>query len=139
MASTRLRQFDPAEHPGNVYDAFCEFVDRFTYEYEAVAKPAPTGTTDLEAWTAIDKRKQFLGRYSSWNLQKDYEDETTAAERANISFADTVTKLKARYKPSRNQTLANFEFHKLQQRPTESFDEFVNRVKHEAASCDFSC
>ena len=139
MASTRLRQFDPAEHPGNVFDAFCEFVDRFTYEYEAVAKPAPTGTTDLEAWTAIDKRKQFLGRYSSWNLQKDYEDETTAAERVNISFADTVTKLKARYKPSRNQTLANFEFHKLQQRPTESFDEFVNRVKHEAASCDFSC
>ena len=139
MASTRLRQFDPAEHPGNVHDAFCEFVDRFAYEYEAVAKLPPAGTEDAVAWTALDKRKQFLGRYASWNLQKDYEDETTVQERSTITFTDAVDKLKARYKPSRNQTLAHFDFHKLQQRPTETFDEFVNRVKHDANSCDFSC
>ena len=111
MASARLRQFDPAEHPGNTYDAFCEFIDRFAYAYEADAKPAPAGTDDTAAWTAIDKRKQFLGRYASWNLQKDFEDETTVTERSTITYTDMVTKLKARYKPSRNQTLAHYEFH----------------------------
>ena len=126
MASTHLRQFDPAEHPGNVYDAFCEFLDRFAYKYEAFAKPATTGTANTDAWIAVDKPKQFLGRYASWNLQKDFEDETTAAERSTITYSETVTKLKARYKPSCNQTLANFEFHKLQQRSTETFDKFVN-------------
>ena len=92
MASTRLRQFDPAEHPGNVHDAFCEFVDRFAYEYEAVAKLPPAGTEDVAAWTGVDKRKQLLGRYSSWNLQIDYEDETTVQEHSTITFTDAVKK-----------------------------------------------
>ena len=36
-------------------------------------------------------------------------------------------------------TLANYEFHKLRQRPLETFDSFVNRVKREANYCEFKC
>ena len=140
MASAQgLQKFDPADHPGNVYDAFCDFVDSFTYVYEAVAKPAPAGTADLDAWTAQDKRKQFLGRFASRNLQIDYENETLAAERSTITYDDAIKKLKDRYKPTQNKILANYEFHRLSQRPTETFDGFCNRVKQEAKSCDFVC
>ena len=49
-----------------------------------------------------------------------------------------VTELKNRYRPTQNHTLANYEFHKLNQKPNESFDSFVNKVKHEAKNCQFS-
>ena len=140
MTSTlALRKFDPAEHPGNVYESFIEFIESFEYEYEAIAKQPPAGTTDIPGWTALDKRKQFLGRYASRNLQKDYEDETTTAERTTMTFDDTVNKLKARYKPTQNTTLLNYEFHRLHQEDLETFDTFVNRVKHEASNCNFKC
>ena len=139
MASTHLSKFDPEEHPGGLYEAFIEFIDAFEYEYEAIAKPAPTGTEDAAAWTLLDKRRQLLGRFATRNLQKDFEDETTSTERTTITFDDAVTKLKARYLPTQNKTLANYEFHKLKQRPLESFDAWVNRVKHEANYCSFSC
>ena len=140
MASTQgLQKFDPADHPGNVYDAFCNFCDSFAYEYEAIAKPPPTGTVDTAAWTAQDKRKQFLGGFASRNLQIDFESETLEAERATLTYADTIKKLKDRYMPTQNKILSNFEFHKLSQRPLETFDSFCNRVKQEAKSCDFSC
>ena len=84
-------------------------------------------------------RKQLLGRFASLNMQKDFEDEVVEAECTAISFKDAVDKLMARYKPTRNTTFANFEFHKLAQQFSESFDMFVNRVKHEAKGCEFSC
>ena len=56
-----------------------------------------------------------------------------------MSFDGMVAKLKARYLPTQNKTLANFEFRKLRQRPLETHDGFMNRVKHEANFCDFSC
>ena len=88
-------------------NAFIEFVGAFEYEYEALGRVAPTGTTDTAAWLAQDKRKILLGKYASRNLQKDYEAETTTTERATITFTETITKLKARYLPTRNTTLAN--------------------------------
>ena len=139
MASTQLPKFDPAEHAGNVYDSFVEFIEAFAYEYEAIAKPPPTGTTDVTAWTELDKRRQLLGRFASRNLQKDFEAETTATERVAITYSTTVDRLKARYLPTQNKTLRNFEFHKLRQQPLETFDVWVNRVKEEAKFCNFSC
>lgn len=50
-----------------------------------------------------------------------------------------VDALKLRYKPTKNTTLSNFELNKLEQKEAESFDLFVNRVKHEAASCEVKC
>ena len=140
MASAQmLHKFDPAEHPGNTYDAFCEYVESFAYEYEAIAKAPPAGTTDVAGWIAVDKRRQLLGRFASRNLQKDFEDETVEGQRATLTFEQTVTLLKARYKPTQNKTVTNYDFHKLKQKPTETFDSWVNRVKHEAKYCDFAC
>ena len=139
MASTQFRKFDPNDHPGNVYDGFIDFIDSFAYEYDAIAKAAPAGTQDTAAWTQQDKRKQLLGRFASRAFQRDYEDVTTETERSTLTFDAMVTKLKERYKPSQNTTLNNYNFHRLKQQPLESFDAWVNRVKHEANSCDFSC
>ena len=45
-----------------------------------------------------------------------------------------MDKLKEHYKPTKNSTLAHYEFHILKQLPLEYFDTFVNRVKHERLS-----
>ena len=50
-----------------------------------------------------------------------------------------VAVLKSCYRTTRNHSLANCEFHKLRQKSNESFDSFVNKVKHEAKNCQFSC
>ena len=50
-----------------------------------------------------------------------------------------VDKLKEHYKPTKSSTLAHYEFHTLKQLPSESFDTFINRVKHEANGYDFTC
>ena len=39
-------KFDPEEHQNNLYEAFVEFLDEFTYEYDAIAKDPPK---DLDA------------------------------------------------------------------------------------------
>ena len=71
--------------------------------------------------------------------KKDFEDSVPESQRSTISFKGMVDKLKERYKPTKNSTLAHYEFHTLKQLPSESFDTFVNRVKHEANSSDFMC
>ena len=138
-APPQMSKFDPSEHPGNLFEAFGEFIDSFQYEYDAIAKAPPAGTADAGAWIQQDKRKQLLGRFASRNFQRDYEDETTADERSTITFDQVVVKMKARYKPTQNVTLAHHEFRKLTQQPTEAYDSFINRVKHEANYCQFQC
>ena len=118
-------KFDPEPHRDNVYDAFKEFIESFQYEYDAIAKDPPTGDAPTQAaWVEQNKRKIFLGRFASRNLQKDYEDAVTEGERSNLTFTEMVSKLQARYRPTRNYTLANYEF----QNTNESFDVFVNRI-----------
>ena len=94
-ALQRLTKFDPAEHPGDLYDSFCDFIDSFAYEYEALSRGPPAGHANPAEWSEQDKRKQLLGRCASRNLQRDFEDEVVANERTTISFTDTVQKLKA--------------------------------------------
>ena len=74
MAASITSKFDPADNP-----AFGEFIDSFKYEYEAIAKAPPAGTADSAGWKQLDKRRQLLGKFSSRNFQRDFEDETTAA------------------------------------------------------------
>ena len=85
-----------------------------------------------------NKRKIFLGQFASRNLKKDYEDVVQPESCSTMTFTQMVTELKNRYRPTQNHTLANYEFHKLNQKPNESFDSFVNKVKHEAKNCQFS-
>ena len=138
-----LERFDPEAHRSNVYDAFSEFVETYKYEYEAVAKEPPESITeeaDRTKWIEINMRKLFLGRYCSRNFQKDYEAAVPLAERTSLTFTQMVTKMKKRYEPSRNYTLANFEFHGLRQEVDgESFDNFAHRVRAQSQQCQFSC
>lgn len=142
MAYGGLPKFDPELHKGNTYDAFMDFIDSFAYEYDAIAKEPPSTLkeqAEIDAWVQQNKRKQFLGRFASRNCQKDYEEEVPQENRDNMTFKGMVEALQKRYKPTKNTTLSNFEFHKLEQREEESFDLFVNRVRHEAAACEFKC
>jgi len=130
-----LSKFDPDSNTctGNVYESFCDFIDEFQYEYDAVAKEPPKETCKTEkekaAWVQINKRKVFLGKYCSRGVQKVYEEVTKVEERPTMTFDNMVTKLKTRYKGGSNTTLANFKFHKLTQNPSEGFDSFSIREK----------
>ena len=139
--SHAMTKFDPEEHQGNVYEAFCDFIDSFQYEYDAIAREPPKESSDVQkaAWIEQDKRKIFLGRFASRNLQRDFEEVVPEKNRGKITFKEMTAGIKARYDVSRNKTLANFEFHKLFQKEGESFDSFTVRVKHEARTCEFSC
>ena len=86
-----------------------------------------------------NKRKIFLGRFASRNLQKDYKDAVQPDSHSTLTFTQVVTELKNRCRPTRNHTLANYEFDKLYHKPNESFDSFVNKVKYKAKYCQFSC
>ena len=71
MDGMAIQKFDPEEHKNNVYEAFCKFVEEFAYEYDAITKDPPK---DLDAaakieWINPNKRKVFLGKFASRNLQ----------------------------------------------------------------------
>ena len=137
-----LGRFDPEVHRNNVYDAFSEFIETFRYEYEAVAKDPPPALSNeaQKEWIKKDMRKLFLGRYCSRNFQRDYEATVNANERSDMTFETMVVRMKARYEPSRNYTLANHEFHNLRQaQDGESFDNFAHRVTAQSKQCKFSC
>ena len=61
------------------------------------------------------------------------------AARSTTTFDAMVDVLKARYKPTKNKTMANFEFHQLVQGKHETYDMWIAKVKHEADFCDFKC
>ena len=128
-APTALGKFDQEEHKGNALQAFGEFVDAYTYEYDAIAKDPPKEMNDGEkaAWIEQNKRKLFLGRFSSRNLQRTYESVTSETERSTLAFKDLVSKLNDHFKTGSNTTLANFEFRKLYQKENQSFDAFELR------------
>ena len=141
MEKITTRKFDPEEHQNNVYEAFVEFVEEFTYEYDAIAKEPPKELDDAQkvAWVAQNKRKVFLGKFSSRNLQKTFEQVVASDQRGAMTYEEMVKQLKEHFEGGRNKTLANFEFHKLLQKSDESLDAFVTRVKKEASQCDFKC
>ena len=141
MEKVSTHKFDPEEHQNNVYEAFGEFVEEFAYEYDAIAKEPPKDLDDpaKTAWIQQNKRKVFLGKFATRNLQKNFEEAVAAGERSTITFDAMVIKLNEHYDGGRNKTLSNFDFHKLCQTSEESFDAFTIRVKREAAQCDFKC
>ena len=137
-AATFFGKFDPAEDSSNVHKNFAEFVAAFAYEYKAITKQPPTDA-DPVTWHGQNKRRQFLKKYVSRNFQRDYEDTIPEDKRTTITFQEMVNSMLERYKPTRNTTLLNYEFHKLKQHDGERFDDFLNRVKQEAYNCDFTC
>ena len=139
---TTIRKFDPEEHKGNALEAFQDFVDSYKYEYEAIAREPPKELKiDVlkKAWMEQNKRKIFLGKFSSRNMQRTFEEVTTEEERSTTTFKDMVTKLNEHFKMGSNTTLSNFGFHRLSQWEEESFNSFAIRVKHESWKCSFKC
>ena len=66
MNQISTQKFDPEEHTNNVYEAFCDFLEEFNYEYEAMAKEPPrdlANAGEVAAWVSQNKRKVFLGKF----------------------------------------------------------------------------
>lgn len=86
--TTGLRKFDPEDHKGNALQAFQEFVEAYVYEYDAIAKEPPKelDAAAKTAWIQQNKRKLFLGRFSSRNLQRAFESVTEENEQSELSF-----------------------------------------------------
>ena len=142
MDGKEIKKFDPNEHRDGTKEAFKDFVEEFEYSYDSLNRyPPKTITTDdaIKAWVKQDMRKVFLGRFSHRNLQKLYEDVTSATERAKMTFEDMRTKFEQSFELSRNTTLANFKFRQIAQGEDETFDIFCIRVKNEAKGCSFKC
>ena len=134
-------KFDPNGHE-HVCQAFDDFMLSFDYTYESIAKDPPstvTGDDAVKAWTEQNKRKVFLGKFASRNLQKEYEEITTETERATMTFKTMKEKFQQRFQLSNNSTLANYKFRQLTQESDESFDQFVIRTKKESQGCAFKC
>ena len=80
-----------------------------------------------------------MGCFTSSNFQKDYNDVVPETEWITVAFTTMVNHLKKHYRPMQNHTISNYELHKLLQTHTESFNTILNRVKHDAKNCQFSC
>ena len=134
--------FNPNDNQDNLLEAFNHYVSTFHYTYDAVAKDPPAAITaedDKKKWHEENKRKLFLGRYSSRELQQEYEECVKEEERSTMTFTKLVKLIQERFKLSSNTTMANFKFRGLKQKSGESFNQFVIRLKHESTTCNFSC
>ena len=134
--------FNPNDHQDNLLEAFNKYVSTFHYTYDAVAKDPPATAqeeADKEMWHEVNKRKIFLGRHSSRELQQEYEECVKEEDRGAMTFTNMVKALQERFKLSSNTTLANFKFRGLKQNSGESFNQFVIKLKHESMTCNFSC
>ena len=102
--------------------------------------PASAGTTPetRSVWISIDKRRCFLGRFTDRNLQKRYEDVTSAENREKMTFENMLECFRKEFKLNSNTTLANFKFRKLVQLQNDLFDLFVIRIKREAEACEYT-
>ena len=81
----------------------------------------------------------FLSRGVSDEFLDDFEAAVPEAERTGIKFTDVVTKMTTRYTPNSNKVLNHYLFHRLEQKSTDSFDDFVHKVTTSASQCDFQC
>ena len=105
----KIEKFDPSDHPDNLLESFNEFVSAFAYTYEAIAKEPPS-TLEVAAkttWISQNKRKVFLGKFSSRCLQRELEEATTETERLDLTVNAMVTKLRERFGIPSNTTLSN--------------------------------
>ena len=69
----------------------------------------------------------------------DIEAVASEKDLHKMSFDELVERLRNRYKPTQNQTMAHYKFHRLSQGIDQSFDSFFNEVKKQAKSCAFTC
>ena len=67
-------KFHLSIHKDNAYDVFNEFVEMFWYEYDAIAKEPPVHGAISGCIDRTKSEKMFLKRFTSQNLQSDYED-----------------------------------------------------------------
>lgn len=134
--------FNPRNHQDDVLNAFIRFTRKFGYVYDGENRlvPAAANSADLIAtWKDKDKARLFLSRAVSDEFLDDFEASIAEADRVDISFTSLVDNMKTRYTPNTNKVRNHYLFHRLKQTPSESFDDFVHKVRTNATLCDFKC
>ena len=132
--------FNPCNHQVDVLTAFIRFTRKFGYVYDGENRTPPTtaNTDELRTqWKDEDKARLFLSCGVSDKFLDDFESTVTENEQTGIKFTNIVDKMTTRYTPNSNSN--HYIYHRLTQKPSETFDDFVHRVKSEAELCKFKC
>lgn len=82
-------------------------------------------------WVKQNQQKVFLRHFASEKLQRHFDNVVPTDERITITFTTIAECMQVQRHSVKNQLLSNYKFHKLQN-DDESFETFVNTVKHEA-------
>ena len=134
--------FNPRNHQDDILNAFVRFIRKFGYVYDGENRSAPATANTVElvsAWKEKDKARLFLSRAVSDEFLDDYEASVDEGERTDISFTTLIEKMRTRYTPNTNKVRNHYMYHRLKQKPSETFDDWVHRVQTVAAQCDFRC
>ena len=134
--------FNPRNHPVDLVSAFMRFQRKFGYVYDGENRVPPSTITEaaqVSEWKEKDKARLFLSRAVSDEFLDDFENAVPETDRTGIKFSDLVDKIKTRYTPTSNKVHNHYIFHRIVQKPDETFDDFCHRVRSEAELCDFKC
>lgn len=132
--STKLQPFDPSQHEGEVAQGFEKFLRLYKCKYLAWDRSPPSDVTDKELWIGKDMLKQLWGHYATDLFMDDIEAVASEKDLSKLMFDELVERLRNRYKPTQNQTMAHYKFHRMSQGVDQSFDSFVNEVKKQSKS-----
>ena len=102
-------------------------------------RPPPTSEANPATWIGKDMFKQLRGHFASDRFMDHIEAVATEDELQSMSFNSLVERQRERYKPTQNETMSHYKFHRLKQNIDQSFDSFVNEVKSQAKNCSFKC
>lgn len=123
--TSKYPQFDPQQHTENLLEAFNEYLNGFEYAYQDIAKDPPATAANAATWINTNKRKIFLGKFATRNLQKEYEETTTEKKReplwASLKWWPSLENVSGLFRLSGNSSLANYKFRKIVQRANESW------------------
>ena len=154
-------QFDPDMYPHCALKAFNEFVEQYSFRYNAQYTYPPKQTIDNEIiiwksehenaepdvnqlksirndWISKDKVRKLLGFFASIRLQQDWNAaKENTNDGNNVKWDTFLTQMQAYYKPTENHIIRNYEFRQLSQKPGETFSAFCNRVEAAGKNCHF--
>jgi len=122
-----VKPFDPSTCGGEIKKEFEKFIRLYECRYWALDRKAPDNEQDKDAWKQLDMWKQLMGNYVTDRFLDDIH--AVSADPRKQTFNVMMEASRTRYAPTQNVTMAHFNFHRIQQKPGQSFDDFVNELK----------
>ena len=78
-------------------------------------RSTPTSEANSATWIGKDILKQLRGHFASDRFIDYREAVATEDELQSMTFDSLVERLQERYKPTQNETMSHYKFHRLRQ------------------------